>query len=237
MSSVPKQMHVLTKRKHVQKSTSTLAAGQSDAGPSTTGEPMVVDTGVQQSTISAPKDPNSILPKPPSTFLSRLPRPSSNVSMALAMTSVSQKRKISSIVDLNVASEGSHKRSRPTSTAVQANTEGAVRLQQLSNFLKNIDPSVLKPATFASLGVPQLGTNFPSSSSDNSYIEQATEALIALGLSPSDNNDLAKYMSDLQNKMWVKFFLNFDIPSRMKWIENMLGEIWMRKSTEQERKV
>ena len=60
---------------------------------------------------------------------------------------------------------------------------------------------------------------------DDNYSECAAEALMSLNLSLSDNNDLTNYMSDAQNKMRVKFFLKFNLPSRELWIKNALAEI------------
>lgn len=64
---------------------------------------------------------------------------------------------------------------------------------------------------------------------DDNYSECAAEALMSLNLSLSENNDLTNYMSDAQNKMRVKFFLKFNLPSRELWIENALAEIQARK--------
>lgn len=64
------------------------------------------------------RDPNSISPSTLSTFLTRPPQ--STVSMASTMTSVSQKRKVLSLIKSNAGSEGSKKRSRPLSATAQS---------------------------------------------------------------------------------------------------------------------
>ena len=176
------------------------------------------------------RDPNSIPPSTPSTFLTCPPQ--STVSMASTMTSVSQKRKVSSLIESNAGSEGSKKRSRPLSATAQAKADGDVALQRLSNFFKNINPLMLQPVTLASLGLPQTQTQphpTPQATGDDDYSERAAEALMSLNLSPSENNNLADYMSDAQNKMRVKFFLKFDPPSHKLWIKNALAEIQARK--------
>ncbi|KAG6372385.1 hypothetical protein JVT61DRAFT_7844 [Boletus reticuloceps] len=183
-------------------------------------------------------DPDAIPPSTPSTYL--LHPPKSVVS--LAMTSVNQKRKVSSIIESSAVSEGPKKRSCPLSAATRAKADGAITLQRLSNFLETIGPLVLQPITLTLLGLPlgQMQLLSPPtnptvpipSASDDDYIERAVEALMLSNLSPSENNNLANYMSDVQNKMRVKFFLKFNQSSHELWIKNALAEIKARRNSE-----
>ena len=124
------------------------------------------------------------------------------------------------------------------SVTAQAQTNGANALGKLSTFFDNVDPTALfEPVSLASLGLPQthlwLPPHIPPTQSfDNDYIEQAAEALMTFKLTPSENNDLANYMSNPQNNTWIRFFLKFDAPSRDLWInicKNMEVYIGLRR--------
>ncbi|KAG9309701.1 hypothetical protein JVU11DRAFT_10377 [Chiua virens] len=217
-----------------------------------------VDPNPTAPTSSMFSDPNSIPPSTPSSeYLSSRPPagPQSTVSMASTsmMMSISQRQMVGSVAGSHSGSErkrkadsvigsqaggttSSVKRSRPMSATAQAQTAGAEALQKLSMFFDNVNPAILQPVSLASLGLPQMlphplppTTIAPTQTSDNDYIEHAAEALMTFKLSPVENNDLANYMSDPQNKTRVKFFLKFDAPSRELWIKNTLAEIQAKK--------
>ncbi|KAG9311628.1 hypothetical protein JVU11DRAFT_7857 [Chiua virens] len=184
-------------------------------------------------------DPNSIpLSTPSSKYLSSHPPagPQSTVSMASTsmMMSISQRQMVGSVAGSHSRSERKRKADSvigsqasrttssvkctcPMSATTQAQTAGAKALQKLSMFFDNVNPMLphpLPPTTIA-----------PTQTSDNDYIEHATEALMIFKLSPVENNDLANYMSNPQNKTRVKFFLKFDALSCELWIKNTLAEI------------
>ena len=119
------------------------------------------------------------------------------------------------------------------STTAQAQASRAEALQKLSSFLDNVGPAMLQPVSFTSLGLPQMQQftppPIPPQSTNDDYIDQAAEALMTFNLTPSENNDLANYMSNPQNKTKVRFFLRFDTPSCDLWIKNMLSEIQAKK--------
>ncbi|KAG9308446.1 hypothetical protein JVU11DRAFT_11939 [Chiua virens] len=209
-------------------------------------------------TSSVFSDPNSIPPSTLSSeYLSSRPTagPQSTVSMASTsmMTSISQRQMVGSVAGSHSRSErkrkadsvigsqaggttSSGKCSHPMSTTAQAQTAGAKALQKLSMFFDNMNLATLQPVSLTSLGLPQMllhpllpTTIAPTQTSDNDYIEHAAEALMTFKLSLVENNDLANYMSDPQNKTRVKFFLKFDAPSHELWIKNMLAEIQAKK--------
>ncbi|KAH0826451.1 hypothetical protein J3R83DRAFT_5441 [Lanmaoa asiatica] len=215
---------------------------------------MVCDTG---SAPPAPapsvifSDPNSIPPSTPSSYLSHPPQSTVSVVSTNMMTSINQrqtadstagsqtkserKRKADSVVGSQAGTTSSMKRSRPMSATAQAQASGADTLQKLVSFLGNMDPAALQPVSFAPLGLLQMQQPAPppipgpSRSADDDYIDQAAEALMTFNLTPSENNDLANYMSDPQNKTRVRFFLRFDAPSCHLWIQNTLVEIQTKK--------
>lgn len=202
--------------------------------------PSNTDTDVQMtlgdhnvaSTSAAAIDPNSISPSVPSSYLSHSPPSRSTVSMSFGMTSVSRtKRKVSSVIGSNAESEGSQKRSRPVSATAQAKIDIGIAIQRMSQLLEDVIASTYQPISLASVGLPPN-----PGPSNNDYIEQAAETLMSFNLSPSENHDLADYMSDPNNKSRVKFFLKFDNPSRKVWIKNVLTEIQARRDGEMTRK-
>ncbi|KAF8122775.1 hypothetical protein EV363DRAFT_1300964 [Boletus edulis] len=173
------------------------------------------------------RDPNSIPPSTPSIYL---PPPSAASAARSATTSVSQKQKTPCTAG-SVAASQTSKRSRPLSVTAQQKVESKAIMQKLTSFLDNVGPA-LQPVTLASLGLAQ--TQQPSSTHDTTatsddYIDHAAEALSSCKLTLSQRNTIADYMSDVQNKRRVKFFLMFDQALHEMWIQNTLTEIQAQK--------
>ena len=162
-------------------------------------------------------------------------------SIAGSQTGSERKRKADSVIGSQAGTTSLAKCSRPMSTTTQAQASRAEALQKLSSFLDNVGPAMLQPVSFASLGLPQMQQftppPIPPWSTNDDYIDQAAEALMTFNLTPSENNDLANYMSNPQNKTKVRFFLRFNTPSCDLWIKNTLSEIQAKKDYDNNREM
>ena len=108
-------------------------------------------------------------------------------------------------------------------------------LQKMTTFLDNAGSSVFQPITLDLLGLTQWQSQQPSpthETADENYVDCAAKALMSCNLTPFQRNVIADYMSDVQNKRCMKFFLTFDQASREMWIQNMLADIQAKKDGE-----
>lgn len=151
-------------------------------------------------------DPNVVSPSTPSSFLSP-----SQVSGSSAVTSVSRaKRKMPSAE--SEAGSSAYKRTRPLSSAAQAQQAGGVAMQEIATAIRDMSHNLAAPPV----------DNFSA----------ALDVLNKHKLTAEQRLDIGEYLSDSRNKNDATLFRKSNEEEQMLWLKRrlrMLKEVATKK--------